>query len=103
MAIANNYAGQYLTAAATVHTGSGRIIGYIISHAEATTQTVTFYDNTAASGTVAHQVKVHPNRSPIHIEIARNIDESKRLGIPFTTGLHIDPGNCEVAVWAIGY
>ena len=103
MALVINEAGKYITTTTTVHTGRGRIMAYLISHAEATTQTVTFYDNTAASGTVAHQVKVHPYKSPTYIQFARRPDESKLLGIEYETGLTIDPGNCEVAVWAIGY
>ena len=103
MAIALRTAGLHVTADTTVHTGRGRIMAYLISHAEATTQTVTFYDNTAASGTIAHQVKVHPQRSPTYIQLARRVDESKLLGIEFETGLTIAPGNCEVAVWCIGY
>lgn len=103
MAIATKPTGQYITATTTVHTGRGRIMAYLISHSEATAQTVTFYDNTAASGTIAHLVKVHPNRSPAYIQFARRPDESKLLGIAFETGLTVDPGNCEVAVWAIGY
>ncbi len=103
MALALKSVGTHITTSTTVHTGRGRIMSYLISHAEATTQTVTFYDNTAASGTIAHQVKVHPNRSPVHIQFARGADESKLLGIEFETGLTVDPGNCEVALWCIGY
>lgn len=89
--------------AANLYEGRGRIMAYLISHAESTAQLVTFYDNTAASGTIIHQVHVHPNRSPVYVQFARRPDESKLLGIAYQTGLTIDPGNCEVNVWAIGY
>ncbi len=104
MAITNKDTGTRVASSpATIHTGRGRIMAYLISHAEATAQLVTFYDNTAASGTIIHQVHIHPSRSPIYVQFARRPDESKLLGIPYETGLTVDPGNCEVGVWAIGY
>lgn len=103
MAIQTKATGTYITTTTTVHEGRGRILAYMVSHGQDTPQTVTFYDNTAASGTVAHQVIVAPERSPVYIQFARRPDESKLLGISFETGLTVDPGNCEVAVWAIGY
>lgn len=103
MAITLREAGKLVTADTTIHTGRGRIMGYLISHAESTVQTVTFYDNTAASGTVAHLVHVAPEQSPVFIQFARRVDESKLFGIDFDTGLTVVPGNCAVAVWCIGY
>ena len=49
------HSGYYLAASgstATLHSAAGRLLAFLISHAQATVQTVTFYDNTASSGTV---------------------------------------------------
>jgi hypothetical protein len=89
-------AGSYHTAAATVHTGAGLLLALLISHSQATVQTVTLYDNTAASGTVLLAVDVEPTRSPIYLRFPRN------LAPAFSTGLHVVPGNCKVALWGIG-
>ncbi len=80
-----------------IHTGSGRLLGYVISHNQSAAQSVTFYDNTAASGTVLHKVFVSPESCPVVIKF------SKDDGIIFATGLTVDPGSCDVAVWAVGY
>ena len=80
-------------------TGAGRLLGFLISHAQAGVQTIVFYDNTAASGTVLLTVHVDPTESPFWVYFPRD------QGIPFTTGLSVDDasGNADVAVWAIGF
>lgn len=88
--------GSYHTAAATVHTGAGILLGLLISHAQSTTQTVTLYDNTSASGTVLLAVDVAPEASPAHLVFPRDNAPD------FATGLHVVPGNCKVAVWGLG-
>ena len=88
--------GSCHTAAATVHTGAGVLLGLLISHAQVTAQAVTLYDNTAASGTVLLIVIVAPERSPFYVTFPRD------LAPAFTTGLHVAPGNCAVAIWGMG-
>jgi hypothetical protein len=58
-------------------------------------QTVTFYNNTAASGTVILAVSVDPNQSPYYLELPRH------AGIEFDTALHVDQGDCHVSVWSV--
>jgi hypothetical protein len=84
-----------------VHSGRGRLLGYLISHSESTAQTVIFYDSLNCEGSVLHQVKLHPNRSPFFVRFGT--PPGKEEGIPFSTGLSVNAGNCEVAVWSIGY
>ena len=88
--------GSYHTAAATVHTGPGLLLGLLISHAEAAAQTVTLYDNTSAAGTVLLAIDVAPEASPAHLVFPRD------LAPAFATGLHVVPGACKVALWGIG-
>jgi len=87
--------------AAKVHSGSGRLIGYLISHDETTAQAVVFYDSTSMGGTVLHVVNVSPERSPFFVRFGQPFGSEE--GIPFSNGLSINAGNCEVAIWSIGY
>ena len=80
-----------------LHTGFGQLTSYLISHKEAAAQTVTFYDNTTANGTMIHRVHVAPEQSPVFVRFG------KEDGIVFSTGLMVDPGNCDVAVWSVSY
>ena len=94
------YNGGFLVAgggSTTIHTTAGRLLGFLISHAQATVQTVTFYDNTAASGTVILAVAVDPTQSPVHIRFERN------AGIRFSNGLHVAQGNCHVSIWSVDH
>ena len=88
------YNGNRITESELVHTGSGYLLGYLISHAESSAQAVVFYDNTAASGTVIQRVYVSPESSPRYLRFP--------IGISFATGLFVNPGNCEVSIWASG-
>ena len=94
------YNGGFLVAgggSTTLHSAAGRLLAFLISHNQATAQTVTFYDNTAASGTTILVVMVDPTQSPVYIEFERN------AGIAFSTGLHVAQGNCNVSVWSVDY
>ena len=95
------YDGTYLAAgagaASTVHSAAGRLLGIFISHAQAGVQTVTFYDNTAASGTVIMKLNVDPTRCPYYVQFPRN------AGIAFNTGLHVVNGWCNMNVWSLDH
>ena len=82
---------------ATLHSAAGRLLGFLISHTQTTIQTVTFYDNTAASGTVLLVVDVSHNETPAYIMFPRDAAPA------FSTGLHVNQGNCNVAVWSVDH
>jgi hypothetical protein len=86
---------------AGVHVGSGRLVGYLISHDEDTPQSVIFYDSTSVGGTVLHVVNVSPERSPFFVRFGQAPGSEE--GIPFSNGLSVNAGNCEVAIWSIGF
>lgn len=88
------YNGKRATVTNLVHTGSGYLSGYLISHEETTSQAVFFYDNTEAGGTLIQKVFVAPECSPCYVRW--------NAGIAFANGLYVVPGNCEVNVWASG-
>jgi hypothetical protein len=81
--------------AAVLHSKAGRLMGYVASHGLATVQTVTFYDNTAANGAILHRMYV-PANLPVHLKFGQQPGEM----VSFSSGLTVDPGNCEVLVWA---
>ena len=93
--------GTYLAAgagaASTVHSAAGRLIAILVCHAQAGVQTVTFYDNTAASGTVILKLNIDPSRCPTYVEFPRN------AAIPFSTGLHVVNGWCNLNLWSVDY
>jgi hypothetical protein len=90
-----NYNGSRVAgSSSTIHTGAGRLLGYLISHSETTTQSVSFYDNTTARGTILHKVNVAAEQSPFFVRFED--------AFYFNTGLTVNPGNCEVSVWASG-
>ena len=92
--------GYYLAAGgstATLHSAAGRLLGFLISHTNAAVQPVIFYDNTAASGTIILTVNVDPNQCPYFLMLDRD------AGIAFSTGLHVNQGNCDVAVWSVDH
>jgi hypothetical protein len=86
---------------AAVHSGAGRLVGYLIIHDESTPQSVIFYDATAVGGSVLHVVTVSPERSPFFVRFGQAPGSEE--GIPFSNGLSVNAGNCEVAIWSIGY
>jgi hypothetical protein len=92
--------------AVVLHVGAGRLVGYLASHNEGESQAVVFYDSASTSGTVLHKIWV-PSGEVVYIRlggyITSGVSSARDEAIPFSTGLAVDPGNCEVAVWAIGY
>ena len=95
------YTGKHLTgaamAASTVHSAAGRLLAILVSHAQAAVQTVTIYDNTAASGTVIMKLNVDPGQCPYYVEFPRN------AGIAFSTGMHVVNGWCDINLWSLDY
>lgn len=80
--------------AALIVTGQGILHGWFMSHAQtATPQTVTFYDNTAASGTILAIIRLNPAQMPHYVMFPR------RMAIPFTTGLSADFTGVDLLVW----
>lgn len=89
----NGYAGQETK---IIHSGDGALLAIIISHAEATTQTVTLYDGINVSSTVLATFQVAPDRSPAYVEFPDDFP------LRFTDGLTVEAGNCYVNVLATG-
>jgi hypothetical protein len=79
--------------------GPGKLLAVLLSHAEASPQTVTFYDDTAApsAGNELLVVHVAPEQCPCYLAFPRD------LPLQFSTGLALDPGTCDVHLWAVGY
>jgi hypothetical protein len=78
-----------------LHSAAGRLIAFLVSHAQSTVQTVTFYDSLTSSGTVILTINVDPAQCPYYVRFDRN------AAIPFSTGLSIAQGQCDIAVWSI--
>jgi hypothetical protein len=101
MAIKTNSEGTRVQGSSQVlHVGSGRMVGYLASHNEEEGQGVTFYDSDTASGTVLHRIWI-PAGEVVYIRFG--MSSARDEAIPFSTGLAVDPGLCDVAVWAIGF
>lgn len=83
--------------AANIISGRGVLRGFLVSHDQATVQTLTFYDNTAASGTVLLAIHVAPEQCPFYVMWPR------RDAIPFETGLSYSGANFELVVWAVAF
>ncbi len=80
---------------ANVVTGAGYVRGLMVSHNQVTAQTVTLYDNTAASGTILMQFYLAPECCPFFV--LWPISEAPH----FTTGLSYVATNCEISLWAV--
>jgi hypothetical protein len=83
-----------------VHSAAGRILAVLVSHAETSIQTVTFYDGTSIPSPADDEIlvlHVAPEQVPYYIRFPR--DEA----IPFTTGLCLDGSTCDVHLWSIDY
>jgi hypothetical protein len=93
----NIYSG---TAAATgaFAVGSGRIRALLVSHAETSAQTVTFYDTAdydTDPGTVVLELKLPAAIAPVYLRFPQGDD------VRFADGLHvIGADNCALALWA---
>ena len=78
--------------------GSGAILGLLVSHAEATIQTITLYDALAASpGDEIAVLNIAPESQPFYLMLART------KVLTFSTGLTIVTTNCHTNVWAVAY
>jgi hypothetical protein len=73
----------------------GRLQGFLISHAQASIQTVTFYDATTAYGTILAIIHLAPEGTPHYLMLPRD------KALEFDTGLSATYTNCEVLVWAV--
>lgn len=80
-----------------LHSAAGRIWAFLVSHANSSVQTVTFYDSLTASGTVILTINVDPTQCPFYVNFGRE------FGIPFATGLSIAQGQCDIAIWSIDH
>ncbi len=98
------YNPNFYTGSATIDSGGsqGRVMAMLISHDQATVQTVTIHDNTSASGTILLTIHVAPEQSPWFANFSQVIGD-KKSGLPWNTGLTITPGNCEVTLWTLTY
>ena len=85
-----NYQGKLIA------TGAGRLLSFLVSHGEAGAQAVTFYDNTAGSGTVLLVVDVPAGIRPTLIRFPRAEAPA------FATGLYVIANSAHVAVWVVG-
>ena len=75
----------------TVQVGAGRLGGLIVSHAQSSAQAVAVYDGVSvAAGTLIARVIVAPQASPAVVYFDPEL--------PFTAGLVVEPGSCQVQV-----
>jgi hypothetical protein len=86
----------HITANTTVHTGSGAVISLIISHAEASTQTVILYDSPNAAGDILATFQVSPEASP------KQIIFPAPYYLRFRSALTVAPGKCSVILQSVG-
>lgn len=81
-----------------VHTGAGRLLGFLLSNGEAAAQTVTFYDHTSAvAGQEILAVAMPAGVQPVYILFPR------QQAPTFQDGLYIEPNSALVAIWAVCY
>jgi len=93
--MATNHFGVRATAA-NIIAGPGLLHGFLVSHAQATVQTLTLHDWTSAAGhIVLLQAYVSAQQTPYLLLLPR------RYAIPFTTGLSTPLNiNHEITLWA---
>lgn len=78
--------------AVTLHSGFGKILTIVMSTEEtAGVQTVVFYDALSASGSILLDIRC-PQSAPYSLFFASS------RPLVFSTGLTIDPGDCNVQV-----
>lgn len=86
--------------ATTVYTGRGRLLGLLLSHAQAGVEQVDISDNV----TIIATIYVQPYNCPIYISFRPgDPGGGKQEGISFTTSLVVTRGDVEVNVWYVGY
>jgi len=91
--MATNHFGVRATAA-NIIAGPGLLHGFLVSHAQATVQTLTLHDWTSAAGHIVLTAYIAPEQNPVLIMFPR------RYSIPFTVALSASYANCELNVWA---
>jgi hypothetical protein len=92
--------GYYLTASPAdgIHTNAGILRGFLISNnSAAAIATVTFFDNTTATGTVLATIHLGAGQNPFYVMFPR--DHAPR----FTTGLSATLANATVSVWSVDF
>jgi hypothetical protein len=88
------------TTATTVYTGSGRLLGLLVSHAQASVQNVLIQDGAAT----ILSLNVDVTHNPTYISFGPGEPSGgKQEGIPFTTSLIVTRGNVEINLWYVGY
>ena len=76
--------------AVTLHSGAGKVLAVIATTTQTSgVQTITLYDNIASSGSVLIKLRV-PQTNYLNIYFAPD------RALTFSTGLTIDPGDCDV-------
>lgn len=81
-----------------VHTGQGRLLGFLMSNNDTVDQTVTFYDATTnTSGKEFLMLRLPTGMQPIYFMFPRQQCPT------FQTGLYVDDGGALVAIWAVLY
>jgi hypothetical protein len=76
--------------AVTLHSGAGKVLTVIATTTQTSgVQTITLYDNIASSGPVLIKLRV-PQTNCLNMDFAPN------RALTFSTGLTIDPGDCDV-------
>lgn len=94
--MATAYNGTRISGATTVvHAGQGWILGILVSHNQSASQTVTVYNNTAASGAIVLQVTLPANPQPFYCEFIHPIEVDVGITV-------VAPANVDVNVWAKG-
>lgn len=93
------YDGTAITSSTQLlHTGAGRLLGFLLSNGTGTAGTVAFYDNTSGAGTILLAVQAAAGMQPTLILFPRDRAPA------FSTGLFVDRGaNPSLSVWAVGY
>jgi hypothetical protein len=95
MAVA--YSGLHIQGAQLVHAGPVYLTGYLIAHAQITTQAVLFRDGLDGTAPVKLWVRVAPQQSPATLMLDRE------QAVRFEAGLWVEgAAGVEVHVWAVG-
>jgi hypothetical protein len=82
----------------TLHTAAGRLLGVLMSNAQASAQYATFYDATAATpGTQILILALPAGCAPFYVQFPRD------QAIPFATGLHVVIDLCSLNVWSVDH
>jgi hypothetical protein len=86
------------SASTTLHSAAGRLLAVLVSNAQATVQTVTFYDATAATpGTEILILDLPTGQAPYYFQFPRD------QAISFSTGLHVTTGTCTANIWSVDH